>query len=112
MSRHIRQQQAADSARGAARRIINIATVLRVTVRLAVNPRVQPSELNAARCELASTPDFHALHVLGWLVAHESIIPGSSFGLEASLAGQSVGGSSIRLANGARVLASWQLPIG
>src|SRR5712691_6049500 len=82
--RHIRQQEAADSARGAARRIVNVPAVLRVTVRLAVNPRVQPSEFNAARCELASTPDFHALHVLGRLVAHPGIIPGSFVSASAS----------------------------
>src|SRR5258706_5801786 len=98
MSRYIREQQAADSARGAARRIINIPAVLRVSVRFAVDPGVQPPEFNAARCELASAPDFHALHVLGRLVAHESIIPGSSFGLDASLAGQNIGGFRLKLA--------------
>src|SRR5579863_9212511 len=73
-----RQQQAADAARGAARRIINIPAVLRVSVGLAVDPRVQPSEFNAARGELASSPHFHALHVLCRLAAHPGIIPGVS----------------------------------
>src|SRR5260370_30946117 len=74
--RHIREQQAADAARGAARRIVNIAAVLRVPVRLAVDPGVQPTEFNAARRELATAPDFHALHVLCRLLAHQGIIPG------------------------------------
>ena len=64
VSRHVRQQQAADSARGAARSVINISAALGLAEGFAVDPRVQPAHFNAARGELAVAPDFHAGHVL------------------------------------------------
>ena len=78
MSRYIRQQQAADAPGGAARCIVNVPAGLRLPVRLAINPRVQPPEFDTGGCELASAPDFHALHALrGWPVAHMGIIAGT-----------------------------------
>ena len=64
VSRYIRQQQAADAPGGAARRIVNVPAGFRLSVRFAIDPRVQPPEFDTGGCELASTPDFHALHAL------------------------------------------------
>src|SRR5689334_21184337 len=81
MSGNIRQQEAADSPRGAARSVVDIAAGLSLTVGLAVDPRVEAAEFHAGRRELAATPDFHALHVLcsmlgRRLAAHQCIISG------------------------------------
>ena len=64
VSGHIRQQQARDSAGGAARRVIHVPAALRVAKRFAVDPGVQPAHFHAARGELASAPHFHAGHLL------------------------------------------------
>jgi hypothetical protein len=72
MSRHIRKQQPANSARGATGRIINVPAVLRVSIGFAINPCVQPSKRNPFCCELASAPDFHTLHLLRRLATHET----------------------------------------
>ena len=76
MPRYIGQQQAVDAARGTARSIINIPAALRLSIGFAVDPRVQPSHFNAPGRELAASPDFHALHVLCRLAAHDGIIAG------------------------------------
>ena len=80
MSRHIREQQAADSPCGAARSIINVSAVFRLSERFAVYPRIQAAKRNRARGELAPTPDFHALHMLFRLPAHATIIPAQGAG--------------------------------
>src|SRR5438445_6472404 len=76
MSGDVRQQETADSAGGAAGRVVNIAARLRLPIGLARNPHLEPSECNAAGGHLASTPDFHALHLLCRLFAHRAIVPG------------------------------------
>src|SRR5689334_22668666 len=70
MTRHVRQQQAADTTCGATGSIINVAARMGLAVRLAVDPGVQSSEFDAARGELATAPDLHALHVLRRLWVH------------------------------------------
>lgn len=80
MSGDIRQQQAADSSGGAARCVVDVPAALGLAEGFAVNPSVQSSHFNAARGELAVTPDFHAGHVLRLRFAHEFIIPGEMVG--------------------------------
>jgi hypothetical protein len=70
VSRHVGQQQAADAARGAAGRIVNVAARVCLAERLAINPSVQPAEFDALRSELAAAPYFHALHLLRRLIGH------------------------------------------
>ncbi len=70
VARNVGQQQTADAAGGAAGGIVNIAAGMCLAVWLAINPSVEAAEFHAARRELASTPDFHALHVLRRLVGH------------------------------------------
>src|SRR6185295_20316672 len=48
MPGHIRQQQTADASGSAAGRIVNIPAVLRISVRLAVDPGVEAAERYAA----------------------------------------------------------------
>jgi hypothetical protein len=76
VSRDIGEQEAGDSASGTARSIIDISAALRLPEGLAENPDVQTAHFNAGRGKLASAPDFHALHVLCWLAAHDRIIAG------------------------------------
>ncbi len=76
MSRDIRQQQAGDPARGAARSIVNVTAMLCIAVGFAVYPHVQPTESYGARGELTASPYLHALHALFWAFAHQQIISG------------------------------------
>src|ERR1700693_4452505 len=78
MPGHVRQQQPADSTSGAAGRVVDIPARLRFSEGFAVNPYLESAEFDALRCELVSTPDFHALHVLFRLRAHGRIVPGLS----------------------------------
>ena len=68
------QQQAADPACRATRGVVNVATALRLSMRFAVDPGVQPTEDNAPGRKLASAPYFHAFHMLRGRIAHGSII--------------------------------------
>jgi hypothetical protein len=72
VSRNICQQQAGDAAGGTTGGVIDVPAALRRAVGLAVNPGVQASHFHAAGGKLASTPHFHALHVLCRLDAHDS----------------------------------------
>jgi len=72
----VREQNPANPAGGAARRIVNIAAPLCLPERFAVDPGVQAAQLNFAGRELASAPNFHARHLLRRLVAHRTIILG------------------------------------
>jgi hypothetical protein len=76
VTRHVREQEAGDPAGRAARCVVNVSAVLGIPMRFTVNPCVQPTECDSARCELAAAPNLHALHVLFRLFAHERIIPG------------------------------------
>ena len=58
------QQQTRDAARGATGSVINIAALLRASIRFAVHPRIQAPERYSQGGELAAAPDFHALHLL------------------------------------------------
>jgi hypothetical protein len=61
---HIRQQQTRDPSGGATRCVIDVTAVPRFAERLAVDPGVETAEFDSALSQLASAPDFHALHVL------------------------------------------------
>jgi hypothetical protein len=67
---NVSQQQTGDAAGAATGGIVNVATALSLTVWFAVDPRVEAAEFNATRGELAASPHFHALHLLGWLLVH------------------------------------------
>ena len=71
---NIRKQEAIDPAGGAAGSIIDVTAEIGISKRLAVNPGVESAEVNAACDDLASAPDFHALHVLGVVVGHGGIV--------------------------------------
>ena len=62
MSRYVRQQHPADSAGGAAGRVIDVSTRLGLFVRLAEDPNVQPSELNSRSAGFH--PRLPCLHLL------------------------------------------------
>ena len=64
VSGHIGQEQTADTAGGATGSVVNIAAVAGIAVGLAIDPGIQSPKLHAARGQLATTPNFHALHLL------------------------------------------------
>ncbi len=73
---NVGQQQAGDASGSATRGVVNVSAALRFAKGLAVHPNAQPAHFNVARGQLASTPDFHALHVLCGRLGHDCIIAG------------------------------------
>jgi hypothetical protein len=70
VARNIGEEQAADAAGSATRDVVDIAAMLRLAVRLAVDPDIETRQFDSTGCQLAASPDLHALHVL----CRESVI--------------------------------------
>jgi hypothetical protein len=75
---NIGEQQAADTPGSAARDIVNIAAALDLAERFAIDPDIETCQFDSTRCNLATSPDLHALHVLRGRVLHASIITAES----------------------------------
>src|SRR5580704_1756393 len=61
---NIGEEQAANATGGATRNVVDVATTLGFAEWFAIDPNIETGEFDATRCDLAASPDLHALHVL------------------------------------------------
>ena len=65
MAGNIGEEQAADAPGSAARDVVDIAAARGLPERLAIDPDIETGQFDSTRCNLATSPHLHALHVLG-----------------------------------------------
>jgi hypothetical protein len=71
---NICEEQATDATRSAARDVVDIAAMLSLAKRLAIDPDIETGQFDSTGRELATSPDLHTLHVLCGGIRHRSII--------------------------------------
>jgi hypothetical protein len=74
VARNIGEKQPADAPRSATGDVVDVTAALGLAKRLAIDPDIETGQFDSTRCELATSPDLHALHVLRRGIRHASII--------------------------------------